>query len=94
MPVDSQANLEVLAEQRIRILAAKTDWPMMRAQGFLDGESFRRRGIRPSSYAQVGIDEYCLGFRAGYYGRSMDSSRLTVASFPARPADGYAVNQS
>ena len=29
----------------------------------------RRRGAAPSTYARVGIDDYSLGFRAGYYER-------------------------
>jgi len=40
-----------------------------RTRGHADGVACRIGGNRPSSYALVGIDEYALGFRAGYYNR-------------------------
>lgn len=52
------------------MLAEKNGWTIARAEGFVDGEACRRRGMPPSRYAQVGIDEYSLGFRAGYYERN------------------------
>ena len=45
-----------------------------RAQGYMDGEVCGRRGESPSKYALVGIDEYCLGFRAGYFERKRAGS--------------------
>jgi hypothetical protein len=55
--------------EKIKVLAEKNAWSLAHAKGYVDGEVSRRRGMTPSKYAQVGIDEYCLGFRAGYYDR-------------------------
>lgn len=35
--------------------------------GYIEGQIFRKRGTAPSTYALVGRDDYCLGFRAGYF---------------------------
>lgn len=37
--------------------------------GHADGAAFRAQGAPISPYLSVGIDEYALGFRAGYYQR-------------------------
>ena len=55
---------------KVLVLAERNGWSMARAQGFVDGELARRRGTAPSIFARVGIDDYCMGFRAGYYVRS------------------------
>ena len=68
-----------LSEEKIKVLAEKNGWSVMRAEGFLDGETCRRLGNTPSRYVQVGIDEYSAGFRASYY------ERQDVAS-PSDPA--------
>ena len=60
-------NVKVLS--KVQVLAERYGWSIARAQGFVDGEMSRRRGAPPSTYARVGIDDYCLGFRAGYYER-------------------------
>ena len=54
---------------KVNVLAERNGWSVAHAQGFVDGEMSRRRGLPPSTYAQVGIDDYCLGFRAGFYER-------------------------
>ena len=69
--------MRVLSDEKIRVLAERNSWPPAYAQGFIDGEMFRRRGALPSKYAQVGIDEYCLGFRAGYYERNDPDPKKT-----------------
>jgi hypothetical protein len=61
-------NMKVLS--KVNMLAERNGWSIARAQGFVDGEIARRRGLPPSTYAQVGIDAYCLGFRAGFYERA------------------------
>jgi hypothetical protein len=61
--------MKVLSEEKIKVLAKKNGWSLAHAEGYIDGETFRHRGTTPSKYAQIGIDEYCLGFRAGYYER-------------------------
>jgi hypothetical protein len=74
--------MESISRDKVEVLAEMNGWSLARAEGYLDGESFRRRGKTPSTYAQIGIDEYCLGFRAGYYERL---SIASVISFPRRP---------
>jgi hypothetical protein len=65
--------MKVLSEEKIKVLAERNGWTPAFAEGFVDGESFRRRGTPPTMYARVGIDDYCLGFRAGFYDRSRPS---------------------
>jgi hypothetical protein len=67
--------MKVLTEERIKTLAEKNGWSLTRAEGYLDGENSRRLGIMPSSYVQVGIDDYCAGFRTGYYERDDAASK-------------------
>src|SRR3954468_22506753 len=74
--------MESLSKDKIKVLAEMNGWSLSRAEGYVDGENFRRRGKTPSAYAQIGIDEYCLGFRAGYYERL---SIASVISFPRLP---------
>jgi len=50
-------------------LEAAYGWSPDRARGHADGVACRMGGKRPSKYVLVGIDEYALGFRAGYYNR-------------------------
>jgi hypothetical protein len=52
-----------------RLLAQQNGWSMARAQGFAAGETSRVRGTPPSRYAMIGIDDYSVGFRAGYFER-------------------------
>jgi hypothetical protein len=60
-----------LYNEKIKALAERNGWSPAHAKGYVDGDTSRRRGKPPSAYAQVGIDEYCLGFRAGYYERKV-----------------------
>ncbi len=59
-----------LYEEKVKVVAERNGWSLTHAKGFVDGDRTRRRGAAPSKYAQVGIDEYSLGFRAGYFERS------------------------
>ena len=61
--------MKVLSEEKVKVLAEKNSWSLNHAEGYIEGETFRRRGMTPSKYAQIGIDEYSLGFRAGYFER-------------------------
>jgi hypothetical protein len=56
-------------ERGPQILAVAFGWSTARAQGYVEGEDCRRRGGKPTPYRLVGIDEYALGFRAGYFVR-------------------------
>ena len=52
-----------------KLLAEKMGWTLERAEGYVEGERYRRRRLALSEYQKVGIDEYALGFRAGYFKR-------------------------
>jgi hypothetical protein len=80
-------NVKVLS--KVQVLAERYGWSIARAQGFVDGEMFRRRGVPPSTYARVGIDEYSLGFRAGYYERGT-SQAMREAEKKVMPASAAA----
>ena len=58
-----------LSMQKFRALAKTNGWSLAHAEGYVDGQTVRRRGKMPSKYALIGIDEYCMGFRAGYFDR-------------------------
>jgi len=70
--------MKVLSEEKVKVLAEKNSWSLNHAEGYIEGETFRRRGMTPSKYAQIVIDEYSLGFRAGYYERRDPDSSRTV----------------
>jgi hypothetical protein len=61
-----------------KVLAKQNGWSRVYAEGYAAGETLRRQGQTLSSYGMVGIDEWALGFRAGYFERerqSPDSAR-------------------
>lgn len=74
--------MKVLPREKFRVLAEARGWSLEHARGYVDGEAYRLRGKPPSKYVLVGIDEYCLGFRAGYYVRQ---DREMAANSPAPP---------
>jgi endonuclease YncB( thermonuclease family) len=61
--------VKVVSKEKCQVLAANNGWSLDHARGYVDGETFRLRGRKPSKYALIGIDEYSSGFRAGYYKR-------------------------
>ena len=65
--------MKILSNEKFRVLAEKNGWSLMHAEGYVDGETSRKRGKPPSQYALIGIDEYSLGFRAGYFERQQPS---------------------
>jgi hypothetical protein len=66
--------VKIFSREKFKVLAEKNGWSLAHAEGFVDGESFRRRGKRPPNYVLIGIDEYCQGFRAGYFERKSSTS--------------------
>jgi len=62
-------HVNVASKEKLQAIAERNGWSFERARGYVDGETFRLRAKRPSQYVVVGIDEYSLGFRAGYYER-------------------------
>ena len=61
--------MKVLTREKFKVLAERNGWSLAHAEGYVDGESFRKRGKRPPNYVLIGIDEYCQGFRSGYFER-------------------------
>lgn len=76
----SGGNVRVLTKEKCQAVAERNGWSIERAKGFVDGESSRLRGRKPSKYTLVGIDEYSLGFRAGYYERRNGAAKTETAS--------------
>ena len=72
--------MKILSREKFKVLAEKNGWSLAHAEGFVDGESFRRRGKRPPNYVLIGIDEYCQGFRAGYFERKSASAKTPPAN--------------
>jgi hypothetical protein len=62
-------NVKVLSEENSKMLADSMGWTQERAQGYVEGEKYRRQSLALSVYHKVGIDEFALGFRAAYYKR-------------------------
>ena len=82
--------MNVLSREKVKVLAENNGWSLDHAKGFVDGETSRRRGKTPSKLTLVGFDEYCLGFRAGYFERQHPASaRSTKLEAPGRVA-GFA----
>ena len=78
---------------KAQVLAERNGWSVTRAQGFVDGEIARRRGTPPSTYARVGIDDYCVGFRAGYYERRTSQSTSGATPLGRQPRNAAAVGR-
>ena len=72
--------MKILSREKFKVLAEKNGWSLAHAEGFVDGESFRRRGKRPPNYVLIGIDDYCQGFRAGYFERNAAPRTRSPAS--------------
>jgi hypothetical protein len=77
--------MKIPPEQMSKALAEKNGWTLEFADGFLNGEYSRKFGAKPSPYGMVGRDEYCLGFRAGYFERGTAASmRVEIPAAPER----------
>ncbi len=50
----------------------KNSGSLAHAQGIDEGRLARMSGTVPTIYVMVGINEYCLGFRAGYFANDRD----------------------
>jgi len=59
--------MKVVSKEHFKVLAEQNNWTVAHAEGYVDGQISRKRGKVPPRYALVGRDEYCLGFRAGYF---------------------------
>ena len=61
--------MKILAEEKVRLLAEARSWSLEYASGYIEGETQRRRATSPTPFMLVGMDQYSLGFRAGYFDR-------------------------
>jgi hypothetical protein len=59
----------ILSKEKAKVLAEQYGWSLEFAEGYVDGEAWRRRRRKLSEQASVGIDEYSMGFRAAYFNR-------------------------
>ena len=67
--MDGGLKRKVETKPRSKELETTYGWSPDHARGYADGVTCRMRGGLLSKYLLVGIDEYALGFRAGYYNR-------------------------
>lgn len=63
-------NVRSLTEEKYTALSELNNWPIEFAEGYIAGQTERRRGNPLSSYIMTGMDQYALGFRTGYFNRS------------------------
>lgn len=70
--------------EKSQALVEEMGWSMQRAEGYVDGETYRRRGLEISIYHKTAMDEYAQGFRTGYYKQAYslpsEDSQETVAA--------------
>lgn len=83
-------DVKILTEQKSKALAEKNGWSLEFAEGYLKGEYTRRSSAKLSSYAMVGLDDFCMGFRAGYFGRHVPAATHAAQASAAagRPVHG------
>ena len=58
-----------LIKQNSGILAEQNGWSTAYTEGYLEGRHHQRLGKPLAAYMRVGIDDYPLGYRAGYFER-------------------------
>ena len=74
---------EVLIKLNSSILAQQNGWSTIYTEGYLEGRYHHRLGKPPGAYLRVGIDEYTLGFRAGYFERkNPESAQVHMLNAP------------
>ena len=61
--------VQVLSKEKAKVLAEQYGWSPEFAEGYVDGEAWRRRRRTLPEHTSVGIDEYSQGFRAAYFNR-------------------------
>ena len=78
--------MEASSKGIVRELAERTGWSLARTEGYIDGEMCRRNGKIPPAYPYIGIDDYCVGFRASYFEREnidvLDMTSIVTVSTP------------
>ena len=61
---------QAASAKKLKVVSDRYGCSIAYAQGYLEGEALRTRGAPPSDYARVGIDDFAVGFRAGYFLRT------------------------
>ncbi len=59
--------MKLLSEEKSKVLVQRHGWSIARAEGFVEGETYRKRVEVVSIYHRVGIDDFAIGFREGYF---------------------------
>ena len=67
----------VAFKEKSRVLAEQHGWSLSTAQGYVDGETFRKRHRPATDHVLVGIDDYSEAFRAGYFHRPLSGYELS-----------------
>jgi hypothetical protein len=75
-----EGSMKIVTKEKAKVLAEQNGWTTVHAEGYIEGERARRRGLAPSKFLMVGIDEYALGFRAGYFAADRKRSAVKQAS--------------
>ena len=80
--------MKILSAQKSKSLAEENGWSLEFANGYVKGEISRRSSDKLSSYFMVGLDDYSLGYRAGYFERQIPASaRLEARATAERRAE-------
>ena len=61
--------MDASSSAKAKTIAEKMGWSLTQAEGYIEGQSYRRIGLRLTAYHKVGIDDYAKGFRAGFFGK-------------------------
>jgi hypothetical protein len=73
--------MQVVAfRKKSQVLAEQYGWSLDSAEGYVDGETFRKRRKSPAEHFLVGIDDYSNGFRAGYFDRPLSEYTFAARS--------------
>src|SRR5260221_14456124 len=74
---------KVASAKKLKLASDRHGCSIAYAQGYLEGEVQCARGEPASQYARVGIDDFAVGFRAGYFLRKRRRS-VPVAALTAK----------
>ena len=86
--------MKTVSKEQIKVMAEINGWSFAHAEGFADGETYRKSGDTPSAYVQIGIDEYSKGFRAGYYERREYAGTANIPELPLTRLSSRMLNNS
>jgi hypothetical protein len=67
----------MLLRKKAKVLVQKMGCTLTWAEGYIEGEMYRRRGSKLSAYQRVGIDDHAKGLRAGFFQQALPGEVLT-----------------